>query len=178
MSAGCAVSTSARCGWVEGRKAGYFSSARSMSASENSPRRSSGPGSVKTSFSLMSSSLTSSSSIFGSMSSSTSSRTGGRPTLRRSSSFSSASSRFSASSSSTSTSSLRVTRKVWCWTTCMPLNSWSRWRAMTSSSATKRPSASGMKRGSTLGTLTRANCRTPVSGLRTSTARLIDRPEM
>ena len=30
MSAGFAVSTSARCGWVDGRKAGYFSSARSM----------------------------------------------------------------------------------------------------------------------------------------------------
>ena len=112
------------------------------------------------------------------MSSSTSSRTGGRPTLRRSSSFSRASSRFSASSSSTSTSSFRVTRNAWCWTTCMPLNSWSRCRAITSSKATYRPSASGMNRDSTVGTLTRANCRMPVSGLRTRTARLIDRPEM
>jgi hypothetical protein len=43
---------------------------------------------------------------------STSRRTGGRPTLRRSSSFSSATRMFSASSSSTSRSSLRVTRKV------------------------------------------------------------------
>ena len=30
----------------------------------------------------------------------------------------------------------------------------------------------------TVGTLTRANCRAPVCGLRTSTARLIDSPEM
>ena len=105
------------------------------------------------------------SSIRGSMSSSTSRRTGGRPTLRRSSSFSRASSRFSASSSSTSTSSFRVTRKTWWLTTCMPLNSWSRWRAMTSSSGTKRPSPSDMNRGSTVGTLTRANWRTPGLGV-------------
>ena len=177
-SAGLAVSTSARCGWVEGTKVGYLSSARSRSVRENSPRRSSGAGSMKTSFSVMSSSVTNSSSIFGSMSSSTSSRTGGRPTLRRSSSFSRASSRFSASSSSTSRSSLRVTRNVWCCTTCMPLKSWSRCRAITSSNATNRPSASCRNRGSTAGTFTRANCRTPVTGFLTSTARLIDSPEM
>ena len=165
MSAGFAVSTSARCGWVDGRKAGYLSSARSRSASENSPRRSSGPGSRKTSFSLMSSSETSSSSIFGSMSSSTSSRTGGRPTLRRSSSRSRATSRFSASSSSTSTSSFRVTRNTWCWTTCIPVNSWPRCWAITSSSGTNRPSSSLMNRASTDGTLTRANCRRPGVGV-------------
>ena len=49
----------------------------------------------------------------GLMPSAISSRTGG-PKRRRSSSFSIACRRFSASSSSTSTSSLRVTRNVWC----------------------------------------------------------------
>ena len=71
-----------------------------------------------------------------------------------------------------------VTRKTWCCTTCMPVNSWSRCRAITSSSATNRPSSSLTKRGRTLGTLTRANWRIPVTGFLTSTARLIDRPEM
>ena len=60
----------------------------------------------------------------------------------------------------------------------MPVKSWSRCRAITSSRATNRPSASFTNRGSTLGTLTRANCRMPVTGFFTSTARLIDRPEM
>ncbi|SKF63159.1 Uncharacterised protein [Mycobacteroides abscessus subsp. abscessus] len=69
---------------------GYCKCSLSAAVSENSPVRSRGAGSEKTSFSLTSSSLISSSSILGAMSSCTSRRTGGRPTLRRSSSFSSA----------------------------------------------------------------------------------------
>ena len=129
--------------------------------------------------SLMSSSLTSSSSILGSMSSSTSSRTGGRPTRRRSSSFSRASSRFSASSSSTSTSSLRVTRKVWCSTICMPREQLVEVPGDHVLQGDE-PALGQLRRtgAARVGTLTRANWRSPVSGLRTSTARLIDSPEM
>ena len=71
----------------------------------------------------------------GLMPSAISSRTGG-PKRRRSSSFSMALRRFSASSSSTSTSSLRVTRNVWCSCTSMPGNSCSRCSEMTSSTGT------------------------------------------
>src|SRR5665648_1169023 len=70
------------------------------------------------------------------MSSASSSRTAG-PKRRRSSSFSIACRMFSASSSSTSTSSLRVTRKVWCSSTSMPGNRVSRCTAMMSSRGTK-----------------------------------------
>ena len=117
-------------------------------------------------------------SMCSSMPSSTSRRTGGRPTLLRRSSFSSAKSRFSASSSSTSMSSLRVTRKVVCEITCMPVNSCPRCREMISSSGRKRPSANLTSLDSTGGTLTRANCRPPVCGFFSRTARLIDSPEM
>ena len=130
---------------------------------------------------------------------SASSRRTGGPKRRRSSSFSIACRRFSASSSSTSTSSLRVTRNVWCSTISMPGNSWSRCWAMTSSTGTNdiglflvdsgcvpetpgalgRPRAStAMNRGSSGGTLTRAKCSLPVAGLSTTTARLSESPEM
>ena len=131
----------------------------------------------------------------GLMPSAISRRTGG-PKRRRSSSFSIAFRRFSASSSSTSTSSLRVTRNVWCSCTTMPGNSCSRCSEMTSSTGTNdigpfsgdaactsgalgRPDAStAMNRGSSGGTLTRAKCSLPVAGLVTTTARLSDSPEM
>src|SRR6476469_7081640 len=60
-STGAADSTSARRWWVVGRKVGYFSSSRSMSAIAWRPRRSSGPGRRKTSEGEMPSSETSSS---------------------------------------------------------------------------------------------------------------------
>src|SRR5665647_3074270 len=122
------------------------------------------------------------------MSSASSSRTAG-PKRRRSSSFSIACRMFSASSSSTSTSSLRVTRKVWCSSTSMPGNRVSKCTAMTSSTGTKdvgplprsavwvlgalgRPPAStAMNRGSSGGTLTRAKCSFPVVGLITTTGK-------
>ena len=131
----------------------------------------------------------------GLMPSAISRRTGG-PKRRRSSSFSIAFRRFSASSSSTSTSSLRVTRNVWCSWTTMPGNSCSRCSEMTSSTGTNdigpfsgdaactsgalgRPDAStAMNRGSSGGTLTRAKCSLPVAGLVTTTARFSDSPEM
>ena len=131
----------------------------------------------------------------GLMPSAISRRTGG-PKRRRSSSFSIAFSRFSASSSSTSTSSLRVTRNVWCSWTTIPGKSVSRCSEMTSSTGTNdigpfsgeaactsgalgRPDAStAMNRGSSGGTLTRAKCSLPVAGLVTTTARFSDSPEM
>ena len=49
---------------------------------------------------------------------------------------------------------------------------------MTSSSGTKRWLPSGTKRQKIGGTFTRAKCSLPVFGLRISTARLRERPEM
>lgn len=95
-----------------------------------------------------------------------------------SSSRSSACMRFSVTSSSTSRSSFLVTRKTWCSTTSMPLNSCPRWAAITSSSGTKRFLDAVTKRGSWLGTFTLAKTVLPVEGLRTVTARFRDRPEM
>ena len=60
-------------------------------------------------------------------------------------------------SSSTSRSSLRVTRKAWCSTISMPLKSWPRWAAITSSSGTNRALDAATNLGSCDGTLTRAN---------------------
>ena len=105
----------------------------------------------------------------------------GRSGARRSS-FSMACSRFSASSSSTSTSSLRVTRKVWCSSTSMPgkscvqvdgddvLERHERVGPLSGSAvcvlgALGRPRAStAMNRGSSGGTLTRAKCSLRSSG--------------
>ena len=49
---------------------------------------------------------------------------------------------------------------------------------MTSSSGTKRAGPTSTKRGSRGGTFTRANSSVPVTGLRTTTARLSDSPLM
>ncbi len=125
--------------------------------------------------------------MFGAMSSTTSRRTGG-PKRRRSSSFSRACSRFSASSSSTSRSSLRVTRKKWCSTISMPANRCSRCWAITSSSVTKRATrpavlpargpSTEISRGMVSGTFRRAKSSLPLTGLRTTTARFSESPEM
>ena len=115
--------------------------------------------------------------MWSSMDSSTSSRTDG-PNLRRSSSFSRAARRFSASSSSTSRSSLRVTRNVCTPSTSMPGNSRFMWSAITSSSGTNLCGPTGTNREKIGGTLTRAKCSLSVLGLRTSTARFRDSPEM
>ena len=141
------------------------------------PRRSSGPGSRITSSGEMPSSEISRSRMCWSIDSSTSSRTG-VPNRRRSSSFSRAASRFSASSSSTSRSSLRVTRNVCAPRTSMPGNNRFRCSPMTSSSGTNRWLPTGTNLVKIGGTLTRAKCSLPVFGLRTSTARFSDRPEM
>ena len=58
---------------------------------------------------------------------------------------------------------MRVTRNGWCATISMPGNSWSRCAAMTCSSGTNRsPSGRRTNRGSSGGTFTRANRRSPV----------------
>ena len=49
---------------------------------------------------------------------------------------------------------------------------------MMSSSGTKRAGPTSTKRGSSGGTFTRANSSVPVTGLRTTTARLSDSPLM
>ena len=114
----------------------------------------------------------------------TSSRTAG-PNRRRVSSRSSACSRSSSRSSSTSMSVLRVTRKTWCSTTSRPGKSSSRCAAMSSSSGRNAESArwslTTTKRGTLLGTFTRAKRSTPGAGpcaSRTSTARLSESPLM
>ena len=164
-------------GMSVGEKGGYLSSARSMSAKENRPRRSSGSGQGRLP-ALISSSLISNSSILGSMSSSTSSRTGGRPTLRRSNSFSRASSRFLGV----------VLLDLDVFVAGHPervvshdLHAAEQLIEVMSDHILQRDIAAFGQRDeaeSMVGTLTRANWRMPVSGLRTSTARLIDRPEM
>ena len=73
---------------------------------------------------------------------------------------------------------MRVTRKVWWAMTSMPGNSRSRWAAMTSSSGTNRPGSASIHRVKIGGTLTRAKWSLPVSGLRITTARLSESPEM
>ena len=108
---------------------------------------------------------------------STSSRTGG-PNRRSSSSRSSAFIRFSVTSSSISRSSFLVTRKTWCCTICMPLNSSPRCAAITSSIGTNRSLDALTNRGNCEGTFTRANTVCPVAGLRTMTARFSESPEM
>ena len=60
----------------------------------------------------------------------------------------------------------------------MPGNSRFRCSAMTSSSGTNRCSPTGTNREKIGGTLTRAKCSLSVFGLRTSTARFSDSPEM
>lgn len=65
----------------------------------------------------------------------------------------------------------------------MPGNSWSRWFEMRSSRVRNRTrpepsSGSCTNRGSTWGTLRRANSTFSVFGLRTRTERLSERPEM
>ena len=61
----------------------------------------------------------------------------------------------------------------------MPGNSWSRWRAITSSSGTNAPPPMGTSRGSTsFGTFTRAKVSVSDTGSRTHTATLSDRFEM
>ena len=107
----------------------------------------------------------------------TSSRTAS-PNRRRLSSSSTASSRSSASSE-TSKSASRVTRNTTCSTTSMPGNSHDRKCAIVSSSGSSSPrEPTGRNRGSTSGTFTRANLSSPLSGSRTNTPRLIDRPEI
>ena len=101
------------------------------------------------------------------------------PKRRRRRLRSMAASRSSASPSSRSRSASRVTRKVECDSTSMPGNSSPRRAAMICSRGTKRsPSGRATKRGSSGGTFTRAKRRSPVRGLRTSTARFSDRLEM
>ncbi len=73
---------------------------------------------------------------------------------------------------------MRVTRKVCDSSTSMPGNSRLRWAPMTSSSGTKRALPSGTNRSKICGTFTRAKCSLPVCGLRITTARLSDSPEM
>ena len=73
---------------------------------------------------------------------------------------------------------MRVTRKVWTSSTSMPGKSRLRCSPMTSSSGTKRWLPSGTNRLKIGGTFTRAKCSLPVLGLRTSTARLSESPEM
>ena len=73
---------------------------------------------------------------------------------------------------------MRVTRKVLTLSTSMPGNSRLRCSPMTSSSGTNRWLPSGTKRLKIGGTLTRAKCSLSVFGLRTSTARLSESPEM
>ena len=60
----------------------------------------------------------------------------------------------------------------------MPGKSRFRCAAITSSSGTNRAFGSGTNRSKIGGTFTRAKCSLPVLGLRTSTARLSDSPEM
>ena len=60
----------------------------------------------------------------------------------------------------------------------MPGKSCLRCSPMTSSSGTKRWLPTGTKRLKIGGTLTRAKCSVPDLGLRTTTARLSERPEM
>ena len=60
----------------------------------------------------------------------------------------------------------------------MPGKSSSRCAAMTSSSGTYRCGEASRKRDSSGGTLTRAKCSWPLTGLRTTTARFSERPEM
>src|SRR5918996_2171856 len=60
----------------------------------------------------------------------------------------------------------------------MPGKSCERCAAMTSSRGTKRSSPTGRNRAKFGGTLTRAKCSVPVRGLRTTTARFSDSPEM
>ena len=73
---------------------------------------------------------------------------------------------------------MRVTRKVWTSSTSMPGKSRFRCSPMTSSSGTKRWLPTGTKREKIGGTFTRAKCSLPVFGLRISTARLSESPEM
>ena len=61
---------------------------------------------------------------------------------------------------------------------CSPVNRSSRWAAITSSIGTNRYLPTVRKRGSSGGTLTRANKVTPDSGSAIITARLSDSPEM
>ncbi len=81
-------------------------------------------------------------------------------------------------SSSISRSRIRVTRNAWCSSTSMPTNSSPRCAAITSSSGTNRFGATVRNRGSSGGTLTRANSVAPVAGSAIMTARLSDRLEM
>ena len=125
----------------------------------------------------ISSSRTSRSSTSPPMLSWTSSRTGLLKRRRRSSN-STASSRSSASSSSSVRSALRVTRNTAHSSTTMPTNNVGRCAAMIFSTGRKRPSSSATRRGNTLGTLSRTNRRSPVSGSATLAAMLRARLEM
>ena len=171
--------TLASCGMAasDGTNAGNFSRRRSRSATPVRPDRSSGPGSRYTACRSMPSSVTSRSSTSLEMDSSTSSRTAGS-NRRRCSSRSSDWSRFSVTSSSISRSLVLVTRNACCSSTSRPTNSSPMCAAITSSSGTNRRCASAMNRGSSGGTLTRANIVPPVRGSAIITARLRDSPEM
>ena len=74
---------------------------------------------------------------------------------------------------------MRVTRNTACSSTTMPTNSECSCAAMICSTGTNRlPSGSATSRGNTLGTFTRANRRSPVSGSLIIAARLSARLEM
>ncbi len=147
---------------MTGTHGSSFSSGRSSANSDHRAPRSSRPGVTTTSCSSRSSSRRSSSRTSWLIVSSTSSRTGFAPRRRRRSTLWIASSRSSASSSSSSRSASRVTRNAWCATISMPGNSRSRCAAITFSSGTNRsPSGSATNRGSSGGTFTRANLRSP-----------------